>query len=83
MTSALANLSRPDTRIFAPEVCNLLGYELEGVAIAPREQAGVWRDAQQPGLEAAIVGMADFADKVQARANAFRLAAQRGAAKRG
>jgi hypothetical protein len=74
----LNNLPRPDTRVYTPEACNAIAFELQGVAIAARDQATVWSDE---GNRAGAAGMVEFAEKVQERARWFRFAAQRPLAK--
>jgi hypothetical protein len=79
MTRHLNTLAVPDPEGLDQYDCWQRAEEAQGFAVALREQAGVYRAADKPGLETTIVTLNSLAAVVQARAHRWRQAAERAA----
>lgn len=78
MSHYLDNLATPATEFYEPADAAVIANEVQGLALAARQKVNEMRTANKPGLEASIVGFSDFADRLQQRADAFRVRGEEG-----
>lgn len=72
MTRHYDDLPTPPTAGLTPQERSYLAYDLDVIAIAARERAGVLYAACDGRAALAIQELADFASRVQQRAQGYR-----------